>query len=106
MASKENTGGGEGVEVIKNEPYEKENEKGQYTYKIFRLASRVPAIVKAVAPAGALDLYEEVSVNSKEKVGFQMETMLNRAHSSFRHRHGMHILIAKLVSWLTAAASD
>ncbi|GAN00983.1 conserved hypothetical protein [Mucor ambiguus] len=59
LASKENTGGGEGVEVIKNEPYEKENEKGQYTYKIFRLASRVPAIVKAVAPAGALDLYEE-----------------------------------------------
>jgi len=62
LASKENTGGGEGVEVIKNEPYEKENEKGQYTYKIFRLASRVPAIVKAVAPAGALDLYEEVCI--------------------------------------------
>ncbi|KAI8987532.1 hypothetical protein BDF20DRAFT_850776 [Mycotypha africana] len=60
LASEENTGGGEGVEVIKNEPYEKEDgEKGQYTYKIFRLASRVPAIVKAVAPAGALDLYEE-----------------------------------------------
>lgn len=61
MASKEQTGGGEGVEVIKNEPYEKENgEKGQYTYKIFRLASRVPGFVRALAPAGALDLYEEV----------------------------------------------
>lgn len=59
-ASKEQTGGGEGVEVVKNEPYEKENEKGQYTYKIFRLASRVPAIVRAILPAGALDLYEEV----------------------------------------------
>lgn len=59
-ASKEQTGGGEGVEVVKNEPYEKENEKGQYTYKIFRLASRVPAVVRAIAPAGALDLYEEV----------------------------------------------
>ncbi|CEP10688.1 hypothetical protein [Parasitella parasitica] len=59
QSSKENTGGGEGVEVIKNEPYEKGEEKGQYTYKIFRLASRVPAIVKAIAPAGALDLYEE-----------------------------------------------
>ncbi|CDH52346.1 phosphatidylinositol transfer protein alphaisoform-like [Lichtheimia corymbifera JMRC:FSU:9682] len=60
MASKEQTGGGEGVEVIKNEPYEKENgEKGQYTYKIFRLASRVPGFVRALAPAGALDLYEE-----------------------------------------------
>ena len=61
MASKEQTGGGEGVEVLKNEPYEKENgEKGQYTYKIFRLASRVPSFVRALAPAGALDLYEEV----------------------------------------------
>ncbi|KAI8147240.1 hypothetical protein BJV82DRAFT_598317 [Fennellomyces sp. T-0311] len=60
MASKEQTGGGEGVEVLKNEPYEKENgEKGQYTYKIFRLASRVPGFVRALAPAGALDLYEE-----------------------------------------------
>lgn len=59
FASKEQTGGGEGVEVVKNEPYEKENEKGQYTYKIFRLASRVPAIVRAVLPAGALELYEE-----------------------------------------------
>jgi hypothetical protein len=61
LASKEQTGGGEGVEVIKNEPYEKGQEKGQYTYKIFRLASRVPAVVRAIAPAGALDLYEEVN---------------------------------------------
>ncbi|KAG0188393.1 hypothetical protein DFQ28_004910 [Apophysomyces sp. BC1034] len=61
MASKEQTGGGEGVEVLKNEPYEKKEngEKGQYTHKIFRLASRVPSVVRAVAPAGSLDLYEE-----------------------------------------------
>lgn|ERR1700731_117745 len=60
QASKENTGGGEGVEVLKNEPYEKEDgEKGQYTYKIFRLASRVPSFVRAIAPAGSLDMYEE-----------------------------------------------
>lgn len=62
MASKEQTGGGEGVEVLKNEPYEKDGEKGQYTYKIFRLASRVPGFVRALAPAGALDLYEEVCI--------------------------------------------
>ncbi|ORX62693.1 phosphatidylinositol transfer protein [Hesseltinella vesiculosa] len=60
MASKETTGGGEGVEVIKNEPYENpDGQKGQYTYKIYRLASRVPAFVRAIAPHGALDLYEE-----------------------------------------------
>ncbi|KAI9309091.1 hypothetical protein BJ944DRAFT_236413 [Cunninghamella echinulata] len=60
MASKETTGGGEGVEVVKNEPYEKENgEKGQYTYKVFHLASRVPYYVRAVIPESALVIYEE-----------------------------------------------
>ncbi|ROL54410.1 Phosphatidylinositol transfer protein alpha isoform [Anabarilius grahami] len=38
-ASKNETGGGEGVEVLKNEPYEKEGEKGQYTHKIYHLQS-------------------------------------------------------------------
>lgn len=43
-ASKNETGGGEGIEVLKNEPFEgvpllggKFN-KGQYTYKIYHLA--------------------------------------------------------------------
>ncbi|KAJ2784530.1 hypothetical protein H4R18_001070 [Coemansia javaensis] len=53
------TGDGEGVEVIKNEPYDNEHGKGQYTYKIYHLASRVPAIVRMVAPKGALELHEE-----------------------------------------------
>ena len=40
-ASKAETGGGEGVEVIKNEPYSDENGKGQYTYKIYHLSRLV-----------------------------------------------------------------
>lgn len=36
-ASKNETGGGEGVEVLVNEPYEKDGEKGQYTHKIYHL---------------------------------------------------------------------
>ena len=46
-ASKNETGGGEGVEVIKNEPYNDQPllngkfTKGQYTYKIYRLESKV-----------------------------------------------------------------
>lgn len=86
MASKNSTGGGEGVEVLKNEPYEKPNEKGQYTHKIYRLASRVPAWVRTVAPAGALDLYEEVSL---------LNVILD---ANVVYRHGMHILTVKLVS--------
>ena len=51
-ASKAETGGGEGVEVLKNEPYDETHEKyiplmggrfskGQYTHKIYHLASKV-----------------------------------------------------------------
>ena len=46
-ASKNETGGGEGVEVLKNEPYDNvpllngKFTKGQYTYKIYHLASKV-----------------------------------------------------------------
>ncbi len=36
-ASKNETGGGEGVEVIENRPYEENGEKGQYTHKIYHL---------------------------------------------------------------------
>ncbi|KAJ1963014.1 hypothetical protein GGI12_002301 [Dipsacomyces acuminosporus] len=53
------TGGGEGVEVLKNEPYDNEMGKGQYTYKIYHLADRMPVIIRAVAPKGALELHEE-----------------------------------------------
>lgn len=57
-ASKNETGGGEGVEVLKNEPYENvpllngKFTKGQYTYKIYRLASKVPGWIKMIAPTG------------------------------------------------------
>ncbi|POI28735.1 hypothetical protein CIB84_007517 [Bambusicola thoracicus] len=36
-ASKNETGGGEGIQVLINEPYEKDDEKGQYTHKIYHL---------------------------------------------------------------------
>ncbi|KAL1419398.1 hypothetical protein MTO96_005133 [Rhipicephalus appendiculatus] len=45
-ASKNETGGGEGIEVIKNEPFEGKEllggkyNKGQYTYKIYHLESK------------------------------------------------------------------
>ena len=44
-ASKNETGGGEGVEVLRNEPYDNypllngQYTKGQYTHKIYHLAS-------------------------------------------------------------------
>ncbi|XP_071789497.1 phosphatidylinositol transfer protein beta isoform-like [Asterias amurensis] len=64
-ASKNETGGGEGVEVRKNEPYEKKDdsgnviEKGQYTNKVYHLQQKVPGYVRALAPEGALEMVEE-----------------------------------------------
>jgi len=64
-ASKNETGGGEGVEVIKNEPFDGvpllggRYTKGQYTYKIYHLASKVPSFVKLIAPKGSLEIHEE-----------------------------------------------
>jgi len=64
-ASKNETGGGEGVEVIKNEPYDNvpllngKFTSGQYTYKIYHLASKVPGWVRAIAPKGSLEIHEE-----------------------------------------------
>ena len=49
-ASKNETGGGEGVEVLVNEPYEKDGEKGQYTHKIYHLQRWVQ--VPAAEPGG------------------------------------------------------
>jgi len=57
--STQETANGEGVEVVKNEPYEDENSKGQYTEKIYHLGSRLPGWVKAFIPSSALKLEEK-----------------------------------------------
>ena len=64
-ASKENTGGGEGIVVLKNEPFEGKNDlhlnytHGQYTHKIYKLYSKVPKWIRAIAPKGSLEMHEE-----------------------------------------------
>lgn len=72
LASKNETGGGEGIEVLSNEPFTEQtgvqpkypllNGKytaGQFTHKIYHLASKVPKIVKLIAPRGSLRIHEE-----------------------------------------------
>ncbi|CAI4231492.1 unnamed protein product [Auanema sp. JU1783] len=64
-ASKAETGGGEGVEVLKNEPFDDvpllggQYNKGQYTHKIYHLQSKVPTIIRKIAPKGSLAIHEE-----------------------------------------------
>ncbi|KII64315.1 Phosphatidylinositol transfer protein beta isoform [Thelohanellus kitauei] len=61
--SKNNTSAGEGVTVIKNEPYHNENGSGQYTYKQYNVESKLPGIVTALAPRGSL-LFNEHAWNA------------------------------------------
>lgn len=49
--SRERTSKGEGIEIVKNEPYEDENGKGQFTHKKIYLGSSLPAWVKGMIPA-------------------------------------------------------
>lgn len=64
-ASKNNTGGGEGIEVLKNEPFRNypllggKYSSGQYTYKIYHLASKVPAFIRMMLPRNSLEIHEE-----------------------------------------------
>ncbi|KAL1501034.1 hypothetical protein ABEB36_006439 [Hypothenemus hampei] len=64
-ASKDNTGGGEGIEVLKNEPFTDKPflggkyTSGQYTYKIYHLASKVPAFIRILAPKDSMEMHEE-----------------------------------------------
>ncbi len=88
QASKENTGGGEGIEILKNEPFENKKDlfqnytSGQYTHKIYKLQrwlietflkfwakcfyilfiwflSKVPWWLRKMAPKGTLEFHEE-----------------------------------------------
>ncbi|XP_042230657.1 phosphatidylinositol transfer protein alpha isoform-like isoform X2 [Homarus americanus] len=64
-ASKRETGGGEGIEVLTNEPFTgipllgDKFSSGQYTYKIFHLKNKVPAFIRLLAPEGSLEVHEK-----------------------------------------------
>jgi len=64
-SSKENTGGGEGIEVLKNEPFSnkhdlfKDHTAGQFTHKLYKLQSKVPWWIRKLAPKGTLEMHEQ-----------------------------------------------
>ncbi|CAJ0937619.1 unnamed protein product, partial [Mesorhabditis belari] len=63
--SKAETGGGEGVEILKQEEFESddlrpgEHLEGIYTYKIYRIKSKVPWLLQKMLPESAFILHEE-----------------------------------------------
>jgi len=57
--SRQQTGQGEGIEVLVNEPFDDENGKGQYTHKVIHLGSRLPGWARPFLPASALQVDEK-----------------------------------------------
>ncbi|KAL5251544.1 hypothetical protein ACHWQZ_G017048 [Mnemiopsis leidyi] len=66
MMSKLETGGGEGVEIIINEPRQGPIPgetsgaviESRYTHKVIYLASKVPSVIQRLAPTGSLEVHE------------------------------------------------
>lgn len=56
---KSEAGGGEGIELVKNEKFTNEKESGQYTYKIFHIKSKIPAFIRWAVPDKYLHFHEE-----------------------------------------------
>ncbi|XP_033108992.1 protein retinal degeneration B-like [Anneissia japonica] len=56
----ESKGAGSGVEILVNEPYEKEDgRKGQYTHKVYHIGNHLPGWFRAILPKSALRVEEE-----------------------------------------------
>lgn len=58
-ASESNGSDGDGVELLKNEPFEEDDRRGQYTHKLYHLASKLPSWLVGLFPKKALMLEEE-----------------------------------------------
>lgn len=63
-ASKNETGGGEGVEIVRNEPFDdpeilgSKYPSGQYTFKIYHFKSKVPKLLNMILPSGTTEVHE------------------------------------------------
>lgn len=63
-ASKNETGGGEGVEIVKNEPFDdpeilgSQYPSGQYTFKIYHFKSKIPKLINMILPSGSTEVHE------------------------------------------------
>eukprot|EP01120_Amphizonella_sp_Union-15-10_P016258 TRINITY_DN8512_c0_g1_i1.p1 TRINITY_DN8512_c0_g1~~TRINITY_DN8512_c0_g1_i1.p1 ORF type:complete len:281 (-),score=55.74 TRINITY_DN8512_c0_g1_i1:52-837(-) len=56
--SREQTHGGEGVQILENNPFSKDGQQGQYTRKLIRIGSRLPLWLKSLLPVSMLQIEE------------------------------------------------
>ena len=106
-ASEEETGNGEGVEILKNEPYDNTDghldistitgwpvprNKGQYTLKHYHIASKLPIYVSSMVPTDAMLLIEESYNGFPDCITVLMNAYLakNRFYIAIESKHVMN----------------
>jgi len=117
-ASKEQTGGGDGVEVLINSPFDNENnppqtplldgsyQTGQYTHKKYHMATKLPSMFSAILPS-SLMIFNELAWNgypycrtvlSNDWFLQKFETKIESLHSSDITLENAHNLPAELLA--------
>lgn len=56
--TRQEAGNGEGVEILKNEPYDENGETGQFTHKVMHFKSRIPKAIRWAIPDKYLHIHE------------------------------------------------
>jgi hypothetical protein len=57
--ARDDKSGGEGIEFLKNEPFDDGQESGTYTYKVYHFKSRIPGAIRWAIPDSYLHFHEE-----------------------------------------------
>ena len=89
-ASKNETGGGDGIEVVINEPRDNQfkdiggGDTCQFTYKIIHLSQKVPGYVRVIAPKGSLEIHE---------VAYNAYPFCRTTYTNPYMKDGFHIVI-------------
>lgn len=115
-ASKEQTGGGEGIEVLQNYPFHdqlvftdgngREFRSGQYTHKLYKFESRIPRVFKMCLPKSALCVEEKAwncypycrTVYSNEFLGKRFNITVESIHiADHGESHNSHNLAKDLL---------
>lgn len=76
-ASKNETGGGDGIQVLKNEPFEKDGEKGQYTHKVYHIKRWVVVMAACDQAVAALAMLG-AAVEEQPSLSLFWAQVLNR----------------------------
>lgn len=96
-ASEQETTGEDGVEIVKNEPFEQDGVKGQYTFKIYHLGKRLPGWLSSMLPKDLKQVREEAwnafpnckTVISSPYLGEKFEIKIESKHLPFDAAVGM-----------------